>query len=467
MDWRGFAKFRKEMSDVLPRQTFLSRKKVEQAARNNELIDYMTKNIHKDDWNTIICNKTDNSLLHFAAYFNDLYALKKLIQNGPNVNMLNKAGQTPTGLALIKQNYDCLELLVSRNGTITEIDVKNAVENEFAYGDDSFLNECLQILMENGYYRQVLANLKDSTDLIDTFICHIQSFRSKCKKVVITLLGIKKRRPEFWKTFDRFLIREIGLAIWSTRGDPDWEPDSEISRQHFDIYRYEDIHGDSLSESDVLGAAQDGRLYDLMKSRVLQKDWDRNITRDKWRFIHYAIDHFDVNAVAALISNGCDINSITAGGYTPKSLALEGVFYDGLAYLISAGVVISKIDLDDLLEYEADLNGPVDDYVDDMCERDQCMELLLQNGLVVGPNYRGRNGELLDKATSIFEQYRKACQTIIVTILGLKKRNYVSFGRIPIDLVLQLCVEIWITRADEHWLLPQKKRNTVTVANKA
>lgn len=224
------------------------------------------------------------------------------------------------------------------------------------------------------------------------------------------------------------------------------------------MYQYEDIHGDSLSQSDVLDAAQDGRLYDLMKSRVLKKDWDRNITRDKWRFIHYAIDHFNVDAIVALISNGCDVNAKTAGGYSPKSLALDGVFYDGLLYLISAGVNISKNDLDDLLEYEADLNGPVDDYVDDMCERDQCMELLLQNGLVVGPNYHGRNGERLDKATSIFEQYRKACQTIVVTILGLKKRNHVSFGRIPIDLIRQLCVEIWTTRVEESWLTPSKKK---------
>jgi hypothetical protein len=71
-----------------------------------------------------------------------------------------------------------------------------------------------RILISNGYH--------DDDKLLDRYGIEFQKLRFsyvQCRKVIVTLLALKRRRIHSMSHLDRFLVKELAFAIWITRYD--------------------------------------------------------------------------------------------------------------------------------------------------------------------------------------------------------------------------------------------------------
>lgn len=79
--------------------------------------------------------------------------------------------------------------------------------------------DCVRVLLENG---GDLRSLKErEMDLVKPWMWTVQAGRAKCKAAVVAWLGCKRMRFQLMR-WDRFLVREVALQTWYTRGAKEW-----------------------------------------------------------------------------------------------------------------------------------------------------------------------------------------------------------------------------------------------------
>ena len=128
-------------------------------------------------------NTTDGTwtLAHNAAYFYRKRKLELLCACGANLSLVDEYGTTPMVIAFRWEQFDCVKILIANGARISK--TNPPCQNL------SKLSE--MILFQQGVLQ--------------------------CRDVIVTLLGLKKRRAILFK-LDRFLVQqELAVAIWTTR----------------------------------------------------------------------------------------------------------------------------------------------------------------------------------------------------------------------------------------------------------
>lgn len=169
-------------------------------------------------------NSDGSTILHFACCGPSVTAVKTLLQSGlMDVNARDKRGRTPMYWAADTTVYSCvptvqscvLEMLCAAGADLR-------ARSRFGYTPiDAALmynTEIVRILVANGVR---LSTLRDG--LRNCITPDMEKFEQgvlRCRKAVVAMLHLKKA-AKLWHV-DRFLLREIGFAVWATRYDEKW-----------------------------------------------------------------------------------------------------------------------------------------------------------------------------------------------------------------------------------------------------
>lgn len=167
-------------------------------------VSAMLQRYQRDLWNHR--DLYDWTLLDLACRAGDLPALVKLIQAGVDVdiekNMLNA----------IKGRHVCIIEVLCSMGAKFNMTVELF---HIFYLFDAEAFECACMLVANGMRCKNIPPFHNHS--IDPNIIKFEQGVLQCRSNVIVILGIKKYRVSNLKTVDRFLIREIALAVWASK----------------------------------------------------------------------------------------------------------------------------------------------------------------------------------------------------------------------------------------------------------
>lgn len=169
--------------------------------------------LSQDQWTKI--DKNGETLLHYVCMFNDVQMFLKLYNcNGFNINHESKFGYTAFDYLLRSFSFNILEAVISL-GLVRKNDEKliKHLEHYNCYIIDDErryrYKKCRQVLVSNGfrYLKPPKSQLRFD----------------QCREIIVTLLGLKKRKNILPK-LDRFLVKqEVAIAIWTTRTNKKWD----------------------------------------------------------------------------------------------------------------------------------------------------------------------------------------------------------------------------------------------------
>lgn len=159
----------------------------------------------------------DNTLLHYACCGLNDAAIVALVQSKlVDVNARNVHGITPAHVAAAYKQHRTLEMLCAMGANMKASgDHRPAVIDAAlnAYGNN---DTTLQILIANGirlstayeYFR--FQPIMHDLHMFERGVL-------RCRTAIVAMIHVKKA-GSLWR-WDKFLLREIAFAIWSTRYD--------------------------------------------------------------------------------------------------------------------------------------------------------------------------------------------------------------------------------------------------------
>lgn len=165
------------------------------------------------------------TLLHYACRGDNVAAAAALLKHGLDVNARNNPQWCPAHSAANRGQPGVLELLCTfgadmhaRSG-MGNTPLEHALSNLRAGNRGAA--ECARLLVANG----VRLALLHSRDLVPPELEAFERGVLRCRSMVITLLALKRRRGRTLQVVDRWMVREIGFALWATRTDVKWQPE--------------------------------------------------------------------------------------------------------------------------------------------------------------------------------------------------------------------------------------------------
>jgi len=173
-----------------------------------DLVNFI-KNVPDSELNTHDC--FGNTLLHFSCAFGRIVPTKFLIKRGANVEIQNLNGSTPLLAATYNYHNEIIKILCAVGVDLTKRNLsgKNAIENAILDISDT----CIRVLIANG---SRLKNLSQTAhECVAPWMVRFENGVLKCRSATIAMLALKRRG--LFKNQCRFIIREIGIAIWATR----------------------------------------------------------------------------------------------------------------------------------------------------------------------------------------------------------------------------------------------------------
>ena len=190
-----------------------SQKFVNYWKRGNHMSEELN-DLSQDRWTKI--DKNGETLLHWACKFDDVQIFLKLYNCGLNIHSKSKFGFTPLFYMLRSFSFNILKVTITL-GLLHKCEHKyviytledfrrvqcNDIEHRRRY------KECHQVLVSNGfrYLKPPKSQLRFD----------------QCREIIVTLLGLKKRKNILPK-LDRFLVKqEVAIAIWTTRTNKKWD----------------------------------------------------------------------------------------------------------------------------------------------------------------------------------------------------------------------------------------------------
>lgn len=144
--------------------------------------------------------------LHYATNAQDMTAIAALINAGANVDALSATGQTPLEWAAFLNRPRALKMLCAAGASHRATSLSSAIYNG--------RRECAHILIANG--TRLAGKCSDFYRILERSVL-------QCRSVAIALLTLKRRKRREWSHVDRFLLREMALAVWSTRMEDEWQ----------------------------------------------------------------------------------------------------------------------------------------------------------------------------------------------------------------------------------------------------
>jgi hypothetical protein len=173
-------------------------------------LDMFLDTISQANW--YIHDEYGASLLHVACYGNNSRAIIKLAAYGLDINEIRPTANshdyifTPAGLCILYNNCFSLRILCKLGANLHAEMLAECISRQ-RYA-------CAKILIAHGMRLSKLQNY-----VAPNFLKQYEERVVRCRAVVLTLLGIKRRRVPQLAHVDKFLIRFLALEIWSARGN--------------------------------------------------------------------------------------------------------------------------------------------------------------------------------------------------------------------------------------------------------
>lgn len=186
----------------------------------------------------------------------------------------------------------------------------------------------------------------------------------------------------------------------------------------------------------VDSASRKGKLADLLKTSDYPPSLWEEQDPDGWALIHFASAFKNNDALIMLINNGCDLEKRTNQGNPPIHFASNQI--STLKIFCAAGAnMYVTVETRYSLIYSLI-------YIPPFSNNLNAAKVLVANGMRL--NYLRRR-HTIPLPLVLFEQGFLRCKSVIVTLLGLKKRRHHLLIKLDRFLIQQeLAVAIWATR---------------------
>ena len=155
------------------------------------------------------------TILHFACRGPNVAAVVSLVQSGlVDVNVPDRWGWTPTRLAASWMQARVLEVLCAAGADIRACSADDISPIDDALGNASHdSGACVRVLVANGV--RLRTAYKAWRRHITPELVAFEHCVLRCRAAVVAMLRVK-RAGELWR-WDKFLLRELAIAIWATR----------------------------------------------------------------------------------------------------------------------------------------------------------------------------------------------------------------------------------------------------------
>lgn len=184
------------------------------AADSGKLYEFMKEHIPKEHWS--------EEMLSDCRSRENIKALKALLNHGVDPDMCDESAMynndfSTYAIRFLFADLENLAVLISSGKSSFQVDddhsdCKNAVSMAVWYELDS-----IELLIENGF----AVNDVDF-DALDVPMQKLCVAVKTCKRIIIILLALKRRRINCMSHLDRFLLRDLAVAIYSTRTESKW-----------------------------------------------------------------------------------------------------------------------------------------------------------------------------------------------------------------------------------------------------
>lgn len=158
------------------------------------------------------------TLLHYACYGDNADAVAPLLAHGlfvdaPNAGNLQAVHEAACGQPRV------LEALVAAGAKLTSRTPSGSAPLDLALAHGAF--DCVCVLLANGV--RLRCAREDYHFLITPEVELFEGAVLACRAATIVLLGLKRRRGDILRKLDRWVVREVALAIWCTRATSAWQ----------------------------------------------------------------------------------------------------------------------------------------------------------------------------------------------------------------------------------------------------
>lgn len=186
------------------------------------LMQYLEAHVPRAHWATAR-DEYGTTLLHVASGGGDVHATHALLRLGIiHVDTTTCFGSTPAHAAV--GSVGTLELLcaagaglASRAFGLTPLDTAlwKAQEPFPRYLD------CIRLLIANGVRLSTVS--PKVRHVIEPWMVALERGRLRCRAAVVALLSAKRRGAAYVCKLDRWMVREMGFAIFATRQGAAWQ----------------------------------------------------------------------------------------------------------------------------------------------------------------------------------------------------------------------------------------------------
>ena len=161
----------------------------------------------------------NETFLHYAARGENVGAVVALLQSGlVDVNARNTGGNNAAHVAATERRSRVLEVLCAAG-----VDLRAHTQNGSSALDRAVRLgkvDCARVLVANGMR---LSTVRDTcrrhiTPKLEAFERGVL----RCRAAGVVLLGLKRRRGDVMLALDRWVVRELCFALWSTRTNVQW-----------------------------------------------------------------------------------------------------------------------------------------------------------------------------------------------------------------------------------------------------
>jgi hypothetical protein len=189
---------------------------------NGALYDYIKDKVNSDNVNVFRCQDFYGKyLIHYACQNHDEKALRFLLVHGAQVDSQDRIGRTPLMHAVDAENIRCMRILLSV-GCNPRLPVHTISEKQItAYQRSVILirndmdSSTLRLFIANGM--RIMKHIPPYHEFIESDVYEYEERVKECIRRIIILMSLKRRRIHSMVHLDRFLIRQLALALWTER----------------------------------------------------------------------------------------------------------------------------------------------------------------------------------------------------------------------------------------------------------
>lgn len=206
------------MSETLP----LDWEAVYGESRSGNLFVHLTERVPRTYWRER--GKNGATLLHYACQGDNAVAAAALLTHGLSVNARDAAYRTPSHLASFNGQHRVLKLMCAAGADLQLRDFSEEQPLDMALSNPTSepgADKCVRVLLANGV--RLETSRQDLWKYHRPWMVALENGRTCCRTLIVTLLGLKRRRGDVLRELDRFVVLEIAVCIWATRADKDWQ----------------------------------------------------------------------------------------------------------------------------------------------------------------------------------------------------------------------------------------------------